>query len=488
MPPPEDDLDLDFEIESPESAAFSDTGDDVFAVTPGERETPCSLISGSAGSGKTFLLKERIAEDPTYAIVSASTGIAAVNLNATTINTLLGYFDTDSLKDAYLSGAAQRTLIRQAVNEGYRNVAIDEISMISYQTLDLIVQVFDDVNANLPASKPPVGLILVGDHAQLPPISDEKDHNGKPKRGAATPWSFHARAWPRFERNTTRLTKMWRQSDARFLAALNHARAGEGPAAVNALAAAGAEFHTAREDQFDGTTIVPDNAGVDRHNALMLARLPGKRFNLPSRRWGRQRGEWRNIPERVELAVGAYVMLLANKRVDGASNKFEYVNGDCGHIEELPQRLSGSTTMPPIRVRLVRTGEVVDVEMIVRAMEYRDKPDTWPDSYDILDKDKDEDQGQYHARPHYRSRAKRYVQGQVEYYPVRLAFASTCHKIQGLSLDRVQIDFRHWMWSKPGMVYVAMSRARSIAGLRIVGMKEVVAGHCKCDPAVRRFL
>ena len=167
---------LDFEIETPESAGFADS-DDVFAVTPAERETPCSIISGSAGSGKTFELKRRIAADPSYAIVSASTGIAAVNLNATTINTLLGYFDTDSLKDAYLSGAAQRTLLRQVVAEGYRNVAIDEISMISHQTLDLIVQVFDDVNANLPASKPPIGLILVGDFAQLAPISDEKDHS-----------------------------------------------------------------------------------------------------------------------------------------------------------------------------------------------------------------------------------------------------------------------------------------------------------------------
>ena len=157
-----------------------------------------------------------------------------------------------------------------------------------------------------------------------------------------------------------------------------------------------------------------------------------------------------------------------------------------GILEELPQRVAGATEMPPIRVRLVRTGEVVDVAMIVRAMEHRDKPDTWPESYDKLEKD--EDQGQYHARAHHRGRARRYVSGQVEYYPVRLAYASTVHKIQGLSLDKCQIDFRHWMFSKPGMVYVALSRCRTVEGLRIVGMKEVIADRCKCDPAVKRFL
>lgn len=416
---------LDFEVAAPDNIVL-DSDEDVFAVRPGERDTPCEFLSGSAGSGKTFEIKRRIAEDPSYAIVSASTGIAAVNLNATTIHSLLGFFDVDSLKDAYLSGSAQRALVRTVVNEGYRNVVIDEVSMISHEMLDLIVRVFDDVNLGLPAHRPSIGLILVGDHCQLPPINDSKDRSGKRIRGGATPWSFHAKSWSRFETHITRLTKIWRQSDPRFLAALNHARRGDGQGAVSALQAAGATFHTSRDEEFDGTTIVPDNAGVDRHNNLLLSRLSGQHFSLPARRWGKQRGEWKNIPDRVQLAEGAYVMLLANKRLD-ETNEFEYVNGDCGYIVEVPTRDSSAMgAMPPIKVRLVRTGEVVSVSMVVRGMEFKDQPDGFPPDYTRLEPY--DDLGGYHPYPHYRPKAKRYVRGQVEYYPIRLAYASTVHK------------------------------------------------------------
>ena len=78
--------------------------------------------------------------------------------------------------------------------------------------------------------------------------------------------------------------------------------------------------------------------------------------------------------------------------------------------------------------------------------------------------------------------------GQINYFPIRLAYASTVHKSQGLSLDRCQIDFRGWMLKQPAMAYTSLSRCRSIEGLRIVGMKEAVADKCRIDEKVRRYL
>jgi len=104
--------------------------------------TPCAFITGIAGSGKTFTVRARCADDPQFAALSSSTGISAVNLGTVTIHSLLGFFDTDSLRDAYIQGSAQKRL-RKLAEEGYRNVVLDECSMVGTETLDLLVRVFD---------------------------------------------------------------------------------------------------------------------------------------------------------------------------------------------------------------------------------------------------------------------------------------------------------------------------------------------------------
>jgi ATP-dependent DNA helicase PIF1 len=76
----------------------------------------------------------------------------------------------------------------------------------------------------------------------------------------------------------------------------------------------------------------------------------------------------------------------------------------------------------------------------------------------------------------------------VEYYPMRLAYASTCHKSQGLSLDRAQVDFRNPFFGANSMLYVSLSRVRTFEGLRIVGNKETFVARCKVDPKVTRWL
>jgi ATP-dependent exoDNAse (exonuclease V) alpha subunit len=81
-----------------------------------------------------------------------------------------------------------------------------------------------------------------------------------------------------------------------------------------------------------------------------------------------------------------------------------------------------------------------------------------------------------------------WVTGQVEYYPLRLAYASTIHKSQGLSLDRIQVDIRDAFFGHPSMAYVALSRCRTLDGLRIVGQRERFVKHCNSDARVARWL
>ena len=430
--------------------------------SPGEgrsgHSTVCEFISGIAGTGKTYTVRERIERDPSWGLLAATTGIAAVNLGTTTINSLLKYYDTESLRDSYLTGRLSRAMHDIAI--AYRRLVIDEVSMMDKLQLDLLYRAACDANdyADVPE---PFGLTLVGDFAQLPPVNAD--------------FAFRADCWPLFRAGTTRLTKVWRQEQQEFLSALNRARCGDGDGASHILSSVGVQWHTALDTTFDGTTLVAKNDEVARYNAVSLMRVHQPAWFVPSRRWGRESAEWRNIPSRLELKDGAYVMLLANQS-DGEGG-FSFVNGDCGHVVSR----DGDRPDSPILVELVRDGgRVVEVTPIVRSVSSKDKPLGWPDSA------MSRVEGYYPHR--HRSMKGRYVDGQVEYYPLRLAYASTVHKSQGLSLDRVQMDLRAGFFSAYSMVYVALSRCRTLEGLRIVGQRERLVKACKADPRVVEFL
>ena len=441
------DGDLPFVPESDAESA-EDVGGGVQAVR-------CEDIGGVAGTGKTTLVKQRIAEDPKWGKLCATTGIAAVNLDAITLNSALGYFDTDSLKDSYLTGQLARRLHAIAIES--RNLVIDEKSMLDAQQLDLIYRATQQAN-EYKDIKEPLGLILVGDFAQLPPVKAQ--------------WCFEAECWPQFQANSTHLTKIWRQDQHEFLDALNAARRGDGLTASSILSSVGVEWHTALDTDYDGTTLVPKNDQVDRFNQMRLDSHRGEKFVVSSRRWGTLRPEWsKSIPYNATFKLGCYVMLLANSGIDEDTGRFSYVNGDCGWIEAF----DGST----LRIKLVRTGEVVPVSKLVRSVTVKEKPDRW-------EGDPVRREG-YHPSEHRDGRG-RYVVGQVSWYPIRLAYASTVHKSQGLSLDKLQVDIRNPFFAHPGMLYVALSRCRTLEGLRIVGQRERFVMHCNSDPRVAQWL
>lgn len=430
---------------------------------------PCEFITGPAGTGKTFNQVKAVAEDPSYGVLSATTGIASVNLGAITIHSLLKYSDTRVLRDHFLTGALQRAI--HPLAKSFRRLIIDEVSMADAEQLDLWYRGVEEANRYVDVPTP-MGITLVGDFAQLPPVKAR--------------WAFEASCWERFTENTTRLTKVWRQDGGEFLNALNLVRRGMGAVAAEVLASAGARFESALDTEFDGTTILPRNDQVSRYNAMALDRIPGQKIKVTSRRWGQQRSEWGQnaktkewgIPPEVELKVGAYVMLLAN------APDFEYVNGDCGYVTSYSVDMDQHDSW--INIKLVRTGEEIELYPLVRGVEHSDRPYDWPEHATRVPAS--EDDGGWIPRPHYRARVKRYVTGQVEYFPLRLAYATSVHKSQSLTLDRVQVDFRNHFFSQPAMLYVALSRCRTLQGLRLVGQRETFAKHCNFDPRIREWL
>lgn len=417
-------------------------------------EVPCEFITGIAGSGKTYLLKQRIEQDPNYGYLCATTGIAAVNLNTITINSLLRYFKSDSLQASFESGFLHKTLRELAQKK--RNLGIDEISMMSGDVLDILYQAVSDVNEYRTVEKP-FGIVACGDFCQLPPINE--------------PWAFTADCWGNFEKNITKLTKNWRQGDGRFLDALNALRRGDGGAGVEILQALGVEFAESGDRDFDGTTIRATNKAVDRFNFLVHRKLKGKIIAVRSQRWGsglngKSPSEWRQIPEKLELKVGAYVMILAND-VGYGSDDFSFANGDCGHI------LDFDDVEETFEIKLVRNGKTVRIGMIDRKITSRDAPPMGFLSF---------------GKKPYKGDKGIWIYGAINYFPLRLAYACTVHKTQGLSLDRIQVNSTEWFFGQPGMAYVALSRARSVEGVRIIGKPEQFAKKVTVSPEVLRWL
>jgi len=389
-------------------------------------------FQGVAGTGKSYKLKQLHDENPTDTVLTATTGIAAVNMGeGVTINSLLWYYNSSSLLDSWTSGKLDFRLGKVYAELGIRQILLDEVSMLPASDLTVLCLALDRLNRQLHLNgKEPIGLTLAGDAAQLPPIEGD--------------YFFTSEHWKeKFEPNTTILRHIYRQSDEDFIQALGWVRKGEGKKA--------AEFfeplmNKLIDPHLEGTTLYPYNAAVDRHNAYRLERVKGTKIEFEARKNGKQRPEWKNIPDLLQLKEGALVMILANRSVAG---DLVYCNGDLGTL---------IAKKDDTAVVELQRGGTVDVQYILR--EYEDNVD-----------------------------GKKKVVGSVLYMPIRLAYGSTIHKAQGLTLDNVQVDFRADFYTKtPGMLYVALSRARSVKGLRLCGGPKTFVKHCKMNKKIERFL
>jgi hypothetical protein len=395
-------------------------------------------IQGIAGTGKTWLLKEKAAEDPA-AVLCATTGIAAVNLGeGTTIHSFLWFYNTDSLLDAWTTGKLDYRMGEVYGNLGIRRILLDEISMLPASNLSVLCLAVERLNQQLREKrKQELALTLAGDFAQLPPVEGE--------------FAFESEHWQKFAENTIILRHIYRQEDKEFIEALQAVREGKGKEAVDFFE----PFMNRTVDaHYDGTTVYPYNKQVDAQNAYRLSLLNTKRVSFSSNRTGKPRPEWKHIPQTLDLKHGALVMILANKR-NKHTGKIIYANGDLGSLVMAanPADVSRAEAL----VKLHRGGEVL-VETVERT----------------------------NIQP---VNGEKTLVGRIEYMPLRLAWASTVHKSQGLTLDNIQVDFRSQFFAKtPGMLYVGLSRARTKGGLRLIGGPKTFIERCTVNPKIRRFL
>lgn len=447
-----------------------------------ESSVHTQFVTGQAGTGKTYNQKKLVEESPNYGVLCATTGIAAINLGATTLNAILKYFDTESLRDKLNRG--QLTSALHKIGRTCKRLVIDEVSMMDGRQLDYIFKAMEDCNKFQDMQKTgPMGIVLTGDFCQLPPVKAQ--------------WAFESDCWEHFERKTTRLTKIWRQDNLQFIEALNAARAGAGGRCVEILKSLGVKFVPQTVKNFQGTTIMSKNDQVDNFNFSALMELPGTAYGLKTGTWGDQSGEWKNIPETLKLKDGAFVMILNND----PSGLFEYANGDQGYIQS--HDVDGS-----LWVKLTRNEKLVRILPIIRHKISRG---------DDIDKDlsrlfpgenidfgsdlthlfcDQQDCGRdlpalrfgTWGRPSYNCQSGTVNVGAIKYYPLRLAYATTVHKSQGLTLDACQIDCRDVFFGSPQMAYVALSRCRTADGLTIVGDALRLEGRIKLEPKVKRWL
>lgn len=407
---------------------------------PPTGEPQFMYIAGTAGTGKTTLARLR-ATGYDDAMLCATTGIAAVNLGGTTINSVLRYYDTASMQTEYEFGRIGVAL-KQLAASGYTRLIVDEVSMMDGLQLDILMLAVDEVNDGLISQhKTPLGVTLVGDFAQLPPVK--------------APFVFQRPGWARFEPHTLLLTEPRRQADPDFVRALQAVRRGDMHAAEYF-----APFLRPTEDlAFDGSNIMATNAEVDRVNTVRMLKLAGPETFFRTVRTGEPSPEWKLIPDLLVMKPTALVMILAN-RYDPDTKELIYANGDLAHFIE--PAVAGNQDSPA-KVRLLRNGEEVAVQRIGR--DYGKPTGAKGVKKDRLEK-----------------------KGSISYMPLRVAYATTVHKSQGLSLDNVQVMINSRFWMNPGMLYVALSRARTPQGLKIIGSLPQLQARIRSNPLITRWL
>ena len=374
------------------------------------------FLTGPAGSGKTYVLNEfirRAKNDGKKVAVTATTGLAATHLGGNTIHSWSGIGVNDTLPSSFLSHLSKS---RREIIEKTNILIIDEVSMLHDSQLDMVNQAAQLVREN---DKPFGGIqvIMSGDFFQLPPVS----------RGQRQVNNFvvQSQSWQDLDPAVCYLAEQHRQDDAEFLGILNALRGGDirrhhADALVSRI--------NADLGQQELTELHTVNADVDKINQARLTVLPGEEMTYTAYTTGSERyveGLKRACLalDELHLKKGALVMFIKN------SPERKYVNGSIGRIE----KFEPGTKYPIVKLL---NGSIVTAT-----------PDTW----ELRDGDK-----------------KRASLSQV---PLRLAYALTVHKSQGMTLDAAKIDLRRAFVE--GMGYVALSRVRNLQSLSLHGINNM---------------
>ncbi|MDP2736838.1 MAG: PIF1 family DEAD/DEAH box helicase [bacterium] len=377
------------------------------------------FLTGAAGSGKTFVLNKYIQYLKSNKIgvaVTASTGIAATHLNGITIHAWSGFGVKEELREGDFKKIGRNARVRKRLKSA-KVLIIDEVSMLHARQLDMV----DAICRRFIDKLLPFGglqVVLSGDLFQLPPV--EKDPNKEVE------FIFSAWAWSRAGFKICYLNEQHRQKNDELAGVLNSIRGGQVSAREAQILSA--RIGLALSGQVKPTRLFSHNQEVDQVNNLELAKLRGDIMVYDMRFQGNEKlvsmlKGGCLAPEILRLKKGAQVMFVKNNFDQG------YVNGTTGIIEGFDEE----TKMPIV---ITHAGKRLTAS-----------PEMW--SVDIDD----------------------IALASIRQVPLRLAWAITIHKSQGMSLDAVEIDLSKSF--EFGMGYVALSRVRTLAGMRLLGLNDL---------------
>ncbi|XP_055058561.2 ATP-dependent DNA helicase PIF1 isoform X1 [Misgurnus anguillicaudatus] len=370
------------------------------------------FFTGSAGTGKSFLLKRIVGSLPpksTYA--TASTGVAACHIGGTTLHNFAGIGSGSASLEQCLE-LAQRPGVLQHWTT-CKHLIIDEISMVEAEFFDKL----EAIARSIRRSTEPFGgiqLIVCGDFLQLPPVTKGKD---KPN------FCFQSRSWRKCIHMNMELTEVRRQTDKTFISLLQAVRVGRVTEEVTAQLLKSA-YHCIERDGILATRLCTHKDDVELTNENKLKQLPGpvRVFEaVDSDPMLVQTIDSQSpVGRLLQLKVGAQVMLTKNLDVQRG-----LVNGARGVVVDFQP---GSQGLPRVRF-LCGAVEVM-------------KRERWM----------------------FKASGGLYLSRQQ--LPLKLAWAISIHKSQGMTLDCVEISLARVFES--GQAYVALSRARSLEGLRVM--------------------
>lgn len=378
------------------------------------------FLTGAAGSGKTYVLNkyiEYLKRRYVCTAVTASTGIAATHLHGMTIHSWSGIGVKNQLEQKELEKIAKTPRIREHY-EKTKVLIIDEISMLHPHQLDMV----DTIAKNILKNDLPFGgmqVVLCGDFFQLPPVSSS------PITGEKS-FAYESAAWKNGDFYTCYLSEQHRQDGDPLLEILNDIR--NGTAGEHTKTILRTRYKKAPESTVKATKLYARNINVDTINETELLSIVSEEKSFPMVTKGPAalvEGLKKSClaPETLFIKVGAEVMFIKNDQYG------EFVNGTRGVVTGFDK----ATTWPVVKT--------FDEKTIVAY------PEEW----------KFEDNGK--------------VQAVISQIPLRLAWAITIHKSQGMTLDAVEIDLGDAF--EPGMGYVALSRVRKLSGLKLMNLNDM---------------
>jgi len=394
------------------------------------------FVTGKAGSGKSIQLKRYIERNGNRALVVAPTGIAAINCEGQTIHRMFA-LPIKPVGDSEVKDIAKRA------NKAVRAASVlvcDEIGMVRSDMWDLIDRLLRVIKR---CDEPFGGLRIIcfGDLYQLPPIvSNHEIKFINEKYGS--PYFFSAKAMKSAPFEVVEMTRVFRQKDDKFIKILNEARVG------NVTREAIDTLNTRYRPDFEAAdgfvTLSPRNVDVDKINAARLSNLPGVGVKYHCECDGKVPNKLPN-DEVVHLKVGCQVMVIKNIYLE---DKRMIPNGKVGIAKTLH-------------------AESVDVEIDgrVHSIGYEE----W----------------EMHSTRVQNDELVGESEGCFRQIPLRVAYACTIHKSQGVTLDRVIIDMSGGSFAD-GQTYVALSRCRSLDG--IILKAKLAKADIRADKLLSAFM